>query len=202
MTTLTTVREWIVELLSTSLTDLALAAIVLFSGLIIARVGSLLIDTGLRSVRFNDALREGFSIPFNVSGAIGQLFLWSVSTITVLWALQIIGISALVISALAVIAIIIIVFSIVIALRDLIPNLIAGVEMHRKEFFSEGDTVTLDGERAQVIEAGLLETILERDGMRIIVPNAMLLRREILVQTAQSEQPISDEQPVDQPAKR
>jgi small-conductance mechanosensitive channel len=176
------VWEWLVELVSESVTDIALAAIVLFSGLVIARIASLLIDTGLRTVRFNEALREGFSIPFNVSGILSQSVLWSVSTITVLWALSIIGISALVISALAILAVIIIAFSIIIALRDLIPNIIAGVEMHRKGFFSEGDTVSLDGERARVIGAGMLETILERDSIRIIIPNAMLLRREIIVE--------------------
>ena len=182
MTTVSSVWEWLVDIFATSLTDIALAAIILFSGLVVARIGSLLIDTGLRTLRFNDALRKGFGIPFNISGAIGQLFFWIVSFVTVLWALTIIGISAFVVTVLAVFAIIIIAFSIVIALRDLIPNMIAGIEMHRKGFFTEGDTVTLDGERARVLEAGLLETILERGTMRIIIPNAMLLRREIIVE--------------------
>ena len=179
--------DWVVELVSSSITDLALAAIVLFSGLVIARIGSLLIDTGLRSVHFNDALRTGFGIPFNVSGAIGQLFLWVVSIITILWTLSIIGVNALVMTIIALFIIAIIAFSIILTLRDLIPNIIAGTEMHRKGFFAEGDMVSLDGERARVIEAGLLETILERDGMRIIIPNAMLLRREIIVEGAQSD---------------
>lgn len=193
MTTVRYVWDWLIELITSSITDLALAAIILFSGLIIARIGSLLIETGLRMVRFNEALRTGFGIPFNVSGAISQFFFWSVSAITVLWALRIIGVTTFVISALAVFAIIIMAFSIVLALRDLIPNIIAGAEMHRKGFFSEGDMVSLDGERAKVIEAGLLETILERDGMRIIIPNAMLLRREIIVEGANSTIPAKDE---------
>lgn len=191
--TLRYVWEWIVTLVNEGVTDLAVAAIVLFSGLVIARIASLLIDTGLRSVRFNDALREGFGIPFNVSGILSQFVLWSVSAITVLWALSIIGISALVITVLAVLGIVIIAFSIVITLRDLLPNMIAGFEMHRKGFFSEGDVVSLDGERARVLEAGLLETILERDSMRIIIPNAMLLRREIIVEAEPTSEKSEDE---------
>ena len=180
------VWEWLIELVTSSLTDITLAVIVLFSGLVIARITSLLIDTGLRTVRFNDALREGFGIPFNVSGALSQFVLWSVSAITVLWALRIVGLSTIVVTALAILALVIIAFSIVITLRDLLPNFIAGVEMHRKGFFAEGDTVSLDGERARVLEAGLLETILERDSIRIIIPNAMLLRREIIVEESAS----------------
>ena len=191
--------NWLTELVLSSLNDVVVAAIVLFVGLALARILALSIDAGLRRIRLNEALRSGFGIPFNVSGIIGQLILWSISAITVLWALRIIGLNRIVLTILAVIALVIIVFSMVLALRDLVPNLVAGAEMHRKGFFAEGDTVMIDGETAQVLETGLLETILEQEDVRIVIPNALMLRKEIVVQGASS--PVSPEDHIEQEEK-
>lgn len=186
MAFIATAWHWLVDLVRTSFTDLAIAAIVLFTGLVAARVLSLLADVGLRKLKIDQALREGFGVPFKASSVASQVLLWGIAGVTVLATLKILGINAIVVTALAIFAIVVIAFSIVLALRDLVPNFIAGAEMHRKGFFSEGDSVVIDGERARVLEAGMLETILEQSGMRIVIPNAMLLRREIVVEGAMS----------------
>lgn len=177
---------WLVDLFTSSISDIALAAIVLFSGLVIARISSLLIERGLRTLKFNEALKTAFSLPFNISSIISQFVLWSIAAVSILWALRILGINTFVVSALAILAIIIITFSAIIALRDLIPNLISGVEMHRKGLIAEGDMIIFDGERARVLEAGMLETILEQGTMRIVIPNAVLLRHEIFIEGSTS----------------
>ena len=178
--------QWLVHLVRTSFTDIALAAIILFTGLVAARVISLLADVGLRRLKVDQALRTGFGIRISVSALASQVLLWGIAGVSVLWSLEVLGINALVVTALAIFALVIIAFSIVLALRDLVPNFIAGTEMRRKGFFSEGDAIVIDGEKARVLEAGMLETILEQGGMRIVVPNAMLLRREIVVEGATS----------------
>lgn len=159
-----------------------LAAIVLLIGLVLGRVVGLIIANSLKKLQVNNILSEAFGIKYNVERIISNLASILIWVYTILLSLSFLGLSRIVSTIIGIIILVILVLSILLALRDLFPNLVMGLEIQRKELLKEGDRISVDKESAKVLEIGLLEVILEKaEGERIIIPNSILLRKEITV---------------------
>jgi len=165
-----------------SFSRLILAAIILLVGLILGRVIGLIISNSLKKLQLNSILSEAFGIKYNIEGIVGTVASALVWVYTILLSLSFLGLSKIVSTIIGIIVLVILILSILLALRDLFPNLVMGIEIQRKELLKEGDLITVDREKAKVMETGLLEVILEKgEGERIIIPNSILLRKEITV---------------------
>ena len=165
-----------------SFSRIIIAAIILLVGLILGRIIGLIISNSLKKLQVNSILSEAFGIKYNIEGILSSLASAVVWIYTILLSLSFLGLSKLVSTIIGIIVLVILVLSILLALRDLFPNLIMGVEIQRKELLKVGDLISVDSEDAHVMEIGLLEVILEKgEGERIIIPNSILLRKEIKV---------------------
>jgi len=174
--------ESIQDILHSSVSSIAIAAIVLFTGLVAGKILGLLVHNILRHLRLNHTLNKAFDVSYNLETFISTAVSFVIYAITILISLSILGLNNLFLSIAGALVIIILLLSAVFALRDLIPNFIVGIEIQRKGFFKEGDLVVIDGVHAKIVEAGLLETILEvEDHERIIIPNSGILKKEIRV---------------------
>lgn len=174
--------ETIQEILTESVSSIAIAAIVLFTGIVAGKLIGMWIHNLLRHLRLNHTMSKAFDISYNLEVFISTAASFIIYSITFLITLSILGLNSLFLSIAGALVIIILLLSAIFALRDLIPNFIVGLEIQRKGFFSEGDLIEIDGMHAKVIEAGLLETILEVDNNeRIIIPNSGILKKEIRV---------------------
>ena len=176
--------DTLIELIEASISDILIAAAVFFLGLLLGKLIGTLLHRTLRKIELNTVLAEGFAIRYNVEGIIATLASLIIYAYAILFALSILGLNRIVLTIIGGIVIIIFTLSILFSIRDLLPNIIAGVEIQRKGFYKEGDTITVDDEKARVIDAGLLETILENEqGERIIVPSSLMLKKEIRITT-------------------
>jgi small-conductance mechanosensitive channel len=174
--------EVIQEILQASISRIAIAAIVMFTGLVAGKILGLLAHNILRHMKLNHTLNKAFDVSYNIEAFISTAVSFIIYAVTFMISLYIIGLNNLFISIAGALVIILLLLSAVFALRDLIPNFIVGVEIQRKGFFKEGDLVVIDGEHARIVEAGLLETILEAENHeRIIIPNSGILKKEIRV---------------------
>ena len=97
-------------------------------------------------------------------------------------ALNQLGITTLLLNIISISIILLLTFSIILALKDFVPNMIAGIKINKKEIVKKGDKISFDRIYAVVHEVTLTETKLEsKSGDIIFIPNALLLKKVIRV---------------------
>ncbi len=146
---------------------LILAILVIIIGFMIADFFGKVFEEGARKF-----LREDVLAKFS-----GGLMKYSVSMISIIIALALIGldINALLIFFSALLAIVVIVFSL--GLKDLIPNLTAG--MHLKNTLKVGDKVKVKNYSGVVERIDPFSTMLRVNKKNIILPNSLLVKEPI-----------------------
>ena len=91
------------------------------------------------------------------------------------------GISRQVADALAAIALAVLALSIVFALKDFMPNFVAGVIIQQRHLLKKDQKLKLNGISGRVSELGLLETKLTTvKGDTIFFPNSLLFKQKVV----------------------
>ena len=77
--------------------------------------------------------------------------------------------------------VVLLVISIILSIKDFIPNFISGLIIRQKNFIEEGDIIQVKNIQGKVIYIDLLETQIENKHKDIIyVPNSILTKHEII----------------------
>jgi len=113
--------------------------------------------------------------------AIGKAIAYFIYFIAIIIALNQIGLTTTILYMISAAVLIIIVISIALGVKDFIPNILAGIHLHRKDIIKEGDKIKVKGTEGKVISVELTETKLKtKKGDIIIIPNSMLVKEEII----------------------
>jgi small-conductance mechanosensitive channel len=74
---------------------------------------------------------------------------------------------------------IIIVISILLGIKDFIPNFLAGLQIYRKEMVGEGDFIRVRGTEGEVTSLDITEiTLKTAKGDMIYIPNSILIKED------------------------
>ncbi len=167
-----------------SFSNITIAAIILILGIIIAQILGRLTKKSLEKIKINVLLKESLNIKFDFETIIPTIITYTIYFYFLLLSLSILGLNRIILSIIGIITLIIIFLSTLLFLRDLLPNIIVGIEIHKKKLFEKNDIITFEGEKAKIKEINLLNTIIEKkDGEKIILPNSIILKKEITVET-------------------
>ena len=97
-------------------------------------------------------------------------------------ALNQLGITTLLLNIISIAIILLLTFSLILAIKDFIPNMIAGIKINKKEIVKKGDKISFDRIYAIVNEVTLTETKLgSKSGDIIFIPNSFLLKKVIKI---------------------
>ena len=95
-------------------------------------------------------------------------------------ALNQMGLTSLILNMLSGSVILLILISIILAIKDFVPNMVAGIFIFQKEIIRKGDVISFDKIKAKVLETTLIETKLESKSKdTIYIPNSVLIKKEI-----------------------
>jgi small-conductance mechanosensitive channel len=157
------------------------AVIILLIGLIIGKVLGRIAQRGLREVELNRILKKA-GINFGMEEFIGHAIAYLVYFITLVLALDQLGVTAFVLYIIVAVILIIVAVAFILSIKDFIPNFIAGIRLNYKKPYATGDTITVGSVSGKVKEIGLLETKLaNKSGDVIHIPNSNIIRQEIKV---------------------
>lgn len=163
------------------LNNIAAAVIVLLIGFILGRVLGKLAIKGLHEAEINRFLKKA-GIRFPLEEFLGRTVEYVLYFIAIAIALEQLGLSIFALYLVVASALAVLVIAFLLGIKDFIPNFIAGVRLHAKKYFSEGDTITVGSVTGKVKDLGLLETKLTtKQGDTIHVPNSQLLKQELKV---------------------
>ena len=155
------------------------AVIILLIGFIIAKLVGRLIQRILHEAELDSLLkRAGAKVSFEM--ALSHIAEYFVYFMTIIFALNQLGITTVVLYILAIAAIGVLIISVFLGMRDFIPNFMAGWYIHRKELIKEGRQVKINGVSGKVVKLSLLDTrIKTKKGDLIYLPNSVVLKSKI-----------------------
>ena len=159
-------------------TDLFVAVIILLIGLIIGKLLGRLVQKVLSSLEINKLIKKGTGINIRLEELFGRAVSYCIFFVSFIMALDIIGLTEFITYIVSVVIIIVIILSFMVELKEFIPNLFAGIYLHRKKAISEGKTIEVDGITGKIAETTLTETKIEtKKGDVIYIPNSLLRRK-------------------------
>jgi len=157
------------------------AIVVVLIGFILGKVASRFVQKFLHEAELDKILkRAGAKVGFEET--LSHVVEYSIYFITIVFALNQLGITTTVLYILAVALIAVFVLSVFLSIKDLVPNFMAGLTIHKRGLFKEGSNVSINEITGKVIKLSLLETRIKTKKKDIIsIPNAIVIRSKIKV---------------------
>jgi small-conductance mechanosensitive channel len=174
--------EFIDNLVSGVVTNILIAMIILLMGFIIGRVVNSLLKKFLKDMKIDETLRKKANFKFSLENLISSSIALIIYLITIIMTLNQLGITTLLLNIISIAIIALLTFSAIIALKDFIPNMVAGIKINKNDIVKKGDKISFDRIKAEIHEVTLTETKLSsKSGDVIFIPNSLLLKKVIKI---------------------
>lgn len=165
-------------LVNNIVTKIVVGIIIFLVGLIVARIASKLVEKLLRDFSLDTTVRKktGVKTSFEkfLSGGVSLI----ISLIFLVIALNYVGITTLLINILSVVIIFVITISLLLSIKDSVPNIIAYRTIRSKNLIAVGDTITLDETSGVVDEINLFQTKITCKEDVLFIPNTIFIHKE------------------------
>lgn len=157
------------------------AMLLLIIGLILGKLVGKAVKRLLSEVQFNKVIRKAVGINLKLEEILSSVSTYVIYFIFVIWALESIGFSTVILNILAIGVIIIIVLSIFLGIKDFVPNFFAGIVIHSKDLINEDDYIKTSTVEGKVVKIDLLSTRIETKQKDLIfIPNSILVREKFV----------------------
>lgn len=158
-------------------TQITAAAIALLFGILLGKLIGKLVLRFLHELEVNRLVKQltrtSFPLEEFISSGLTYLTYFAFVTLS----LEMLGLNPQVFNLIAAGIIAVVVISILLAVKDIIPNAIAGIFIHLSNHIREGDSITVKDITGKVEQVGMVETKLKtRVGDTIYVPNSLLMK--------------------------
>lgn len=168
------------KLFSGIFTKIVIAIIILLIGFIIGKILGRLLQKVLHEFEMDKALKKSAGINISLEHFLGSFLTYFIYFITIIMALNQLGLTTAILNMISGAVILLILISLILAIKDFVPNMMAGIFIYQKGIIKEGDIIALDKIKAKVIETTMMETKLESKNKDIIyIPNSLLIKKEI-----------------------
>lgn len=162
-------------------TKFIVAVVILLIGFIIGRIVSKITYKFLHEIELNEVLKKA-GLKLSLEKSISNLAKYFIYFISIIWALNEIGLTTTILNMISGAALVLIIVSILLAIKDFIPNLIAGFRIYQKSIIKTKDNIKVGHLQGKVIEVNLLETkIKTAKGDIIHIPNSTITKSEVIV---------------------
>ena len=159
---------------------LVITFIILLVGLIIGRIIGGIIKGVLHEIGLNDIIRKTSKIKVSVEKVISNFVSYFIYFVTIIMALTHLGLTTTVLNIIIVAIITIVIITIFFIIRDIFPNIIAGIFIKQKNNIKEGDYIEIDSKTGKIVNINAIEiTIKTKEGNIIYIPNSLLSKKEI-----------------------
>jgi len=165
----------------------AVAIIILLLGFIIGRIIGKLTQKVLLEIELNRLIKKATGMKIALEEITAKFITYFIYFIFIIWALNELGLTTTILTMISGAALIVIILSILLAIKDFIPNAFAGFVIHRRRKIKPGDKIKTDGLQGKITRISLVETeIKTRKGDTIYIPNSILTKKEIIVHKKKS----------------
>lgn len=165
----------------------AAAIVILFAGLVASRLLGLLTRRVLNAVKLNTVIEKTLKKRLALEEIIPVLVSYGLYFASLVVAISFSGLFTKALYIVLIAISIVVFISIITALKDFFPNLVAGLYLLHLEHLKPGDRVELENVKGKVTEIHLLDSRIESDDKNIIfVPNSTMLKGVLKVKKAKA----------------
>jgi small-conductance mechanosensitive channel len=167
--------------LSKLLMRIIVAAVILLLGFIIGKIVGRLVHRALHEIELNESMRKA-GLKFGIEDLISNFITYLIYFVAIIWALSELGLSTMILSIIFIAIIVIVIVSMILAFKDFLPNLFAGLFIYKKEFIKNGNWIKINGVEGKIKKIGLVETEVETKSKDVVyVPNSNLTKQAVVV---------------------
>ena len=168
-------------------TELAVSVVIVLLGLVIGRMLGKLVQKILMEIEFDRLVKMFLGLSLSLQSILGSVASYAIYAVFLFWALRNLGMESVLFKLLVIAAIAILALSLVLALKDFVPNLSAGIIIHMKGLLRRDDHVEFDRISGRVLHLDLLSVHLQTKSKdTVIIPNSIILKGK-LTKLARSE---------------
>lgn len=161
--------------------SLSLAAIILVIGFVAGKVLGRVVRRVLRELEIKKML-ESAGVKYHFDTVLGKTVEYLIYFFAVVLALDRLGWTPVFIYIVSSAVIIILIVAFILGVKDVVPNIIAGIFLYRRGGLKARDWVAADSFEGRIVEVGLVETKLKsKSGDTIYIPNSLLLQSKKVV---------------------
>ncbi len=166
---------------SENLIKLIGAVLVLLIGLLISRLIGKLTYKILNNLKLNSILKNNLDLSVPGEEIISIIVKYFLYIISVIYSLNQLGITTFILQLVLIFIFVLLIILFLLSLKDVVPNLIAGLFLHQKKLIKKGDNIRVKDIKGKVVEITTTETKLETKNKDIIIiPNSILIKNEII----------------------
>jgi small-conductance mechanosensitive channel len=169
------------SLFSQVFTKFIVALVIILLGFIIGKLVGRLTYRVLHEFEL-DRLFKKIHIKISIEDIVAHLVTYFIYLTTLLWAFSEIGLTTTLINIISISALILIIISILLAIKDFVPNAFAGLVVYQKGLVKAGDKIQLGTIEGKVLRVRLTETVVKTSkGDILYIPNSNITKKVLLV---------------------
>jgi len=170
------------RVLNPVLNKLVAATVVILVGFAVGKLLGKLVKRMLHELRVDKTFQEATKWNFSVENFLAGFASYFTYFVAAIMGLDKLGVTSTVLNVVAGVVMLIILVSLLLAIKDFIPNVVAGWIINAKKEIKKGVKVKVRGVEGFIQEVNLLETkIVTRKGDLILIPNSVFLKQETVL---------------------
>lgn len=179
--TLENAFNYLHEIFSRFYYDILIAVIILLIGFILGKLLSKIVQKLMNSLEVDKITRKATRVNIGLERAVGAFTKYFIYFIAIIMALNQLNITTTILQMFSAAILIIVIISIILAIKDFVPNTFAGFYLYRNKFIKEGEVIRVKGIEGTVKHINLVETKIEtKEGDMVYIPNSALTKTEII----------------------
>ncbi|MFC1691022.1 mechanosensitive ion channel domain-containing protein [Nanoarchaeota archaeon] len=157
------------------------ALIILLIGFIVGKLVSRTLARLLNEFDIDKILKSSAGIELSIEKLFSSFVAYCIYFIAIIMALNQFNITTTILQMLLGAVLIILIVSAVLAMKDFLPNVFAGLSLYKSRDIKEGDVIKYKDIKGKITEMKLTETRLTtKSGDTIYIPNSVLKKNEII----------------------
>lgn len=174
------ISSFIEDVLRGVLSKYIVAILILLVGFILGKLLGKLVQKLLNMIELDSLLRRATGVKFGLEEILGHFISYFTYFISIVMALDYLGLKTWILNFISFAVIALIVLSIVLGVKDFVPNVFAGLFLHRRRHIKEGDIIEFDGTKGAVVHVNLVETrIKTKSNDLIYIPNSFFVKTSL-----------------------
>ncbi len=161
--------------------QLLIALVIFFIGVIVGKFVGKVVTQILHQFNVDYFIKKTTGVKFSLEEIIGVFTRYFVYFIAMIMALNQLGLTTTMFLIIFTALIVLVVISIILGIKDFVPNFIAGIMIKQKSFINLNDLIRIKDIEGKVISINLIETLVEnKHGDIIYIPNSIITTHEVI----------------------
>ena len=167
---------------NTTIISLSKAVLTFVFGFILGKIVERVLFKVLKEIEINKIIKDATKLKINADHLISHFISYVIYFLAFVAALEQLGLANTILYLLSGAIILFILISFFLAIRDFIPNLMAGIYLYSKEKVKEGKYVEIDNIKGELLHVDLLQLKIQtKNGDILHIPNSTAMKSKIKI---------------------